>query len=388
MNSPFLFGTVVTGDHFTDRSGEIKRLHKNFRNKRNTIIISPRRLGKTSLVKQSAELFLKGSGRKRDIRFCFVDLFRARDEEDFYSIFATAVIKSTSSKFDEWVSNVKSFLGKLIPKISIGSDPQNEFSLSFDFRTTVGNYEEIFELPERLAVKYGLELILCLDEFQNLEYFKEPVLFQKRARAIWQHHHQTAYIIYGSKKHMMINLFQDKSMPFFRFGDLFFLERIDNRYLSEFVIDCFKKTGKQISKKQADTLVSSMDRHPHYVQQLGDILWNNTGKSVTDKKMEESFQMFLKQNQPFFHMILEDLTNAQLNFIHAVINGEEKFSSSEVINNYQLGSSANVKRIKEALVKKSIIEINKNEILFEEPAVKLLFERFFRTTTTTTTTTT
>jgi hypothetical protein len=307
-----------------------------------------------------------------------VDLFRARDEEDFYSMFATAVIKSTSSKFDEWMGNVKSFLGRLVPKISIGSDTQNEFLLSFDFRTIVGNYEEIFELPEKLALKYGLDIIMCLDEFQNLEYFKEPVLFQKRARATWQHHQKTTYIIYGSKKHMMINLFQDKSMPFFRFGDLFFLERIDSKYLSEFVISCFEKTGKQISKKQADTLVRYMDCHPHYVQQLADILWNSTGKAVTDRQMEGSLQMFLKQNQPFFHKILEELTNAQLNFIQAFINGEKKFSSSEVINNYQLGSSANVKRIKEALVKKGIIEINENEILFEEPAVRLFFERFFR----------
>ncbi|HEC44275.1 MAG TPA: ATP-binding protein [Bacteroides sp.] len=376
MNSPFLYGTAVTGEHFTNRTEEILRLRNNFLNGRNTVIISPRRIGKTSLVKYAAELYMDNPDRDK-IQFCFIDLYKARDAEDFYKIFVTSIIKSTSSKLDEWLQNVRSFLGKLVPKISLGSDPQSEFSLSFDYINSEMDFDEVFDLPEKLAEKYSLKLIICLDEFQNLEYFKESLLFQKRARAAWQHHKKTSYIIYGSKMHMMGNLFQEQSMPFYRFGDMLFLERIENKSLNNYVVNAFYRTGKNISSEITESMVNLMEAHPYYVQQMADILWNRTKTNVNEDLLNEALEIFLKQNNPFFQGIIENLTNSQLSFINALISGEKHFTSAEVLHKYKLGSSANIKRIKEALIKKNIITIAPRGIVFEEPAIRILFTRYF-----------
>ena len=91
MNSPFRFGTVVTGEQFTNREDETGRLHSNFRNLRNSVVISPRRIGKTSLITHAVTKFLENEVDKH-VRFCFVDMYKVRDEEDFCDLFVTSTL--------------------------------------------------------------------------------------------------------------------------------------------------------------------------------------------------------------------------------------------------------------------------------------------------------
>ena len=50
------------------------------------------------------------------------------------------------------------------------------------------NYQEILNLPEQIARKKDIQVVVCIDEFQNLAGFKHPLLFQRRLRSEWQHH--------------------------------------------------------------------------------------------------------------------------------------------------------------------------------------------------------
>ena len=126
--NPFVFGKAAEGEYFTDRIEDAKRLTANLTHGINTILISPRRWGKTSLVK---EVISKND--RPDIKFIFVDMFQCKSEYEFYHAFATAVVKQTSSKLDEWMETAKMFLSNLSPKFSFGSDPMNDFSLSFEW---------------------------------------------------------------------------------------------------------------------------------------------------------------------------------------------------------------------------------------------------------------
>ena len=128
MENPFIIGKAAEGEYFINRTEDCKRLDANLTHGINTIIISPRRWGKTSLVK-------KVLNDIHDDRFIsvFVDVFRCKSEYEFYRNFATCVIKQTSSKLDEWIETVKLFLSGIAPKFSFGSDPLNDFSLSFEW---------------------------------------------------------------------------------------------------------------------------------------------------------------------------------------------------------------------------------------------------------------
>ena len=128
IENPFVFGKSDEGTYFTDRAEDAKRLHANLTHGINTIIISPRRWGKTSLVKKVIEEI-----DRSDIKPVFIEIFQCKSEYEFYHAFASAVIKQTSSKLDEWVETAKTFLSNISPKFSFGSDPMNDFSLSFEW---------------------------------------------------------------------------------------------------------------------------------------------------------------------------------------------------------------------------------------------------------------
>ena len=87
MEKPFVYGTAVFGENFTDRVKETKRLRMNFEAGVNTILISPRRTGKTSLVYKAKEQ-LSGS----DVKFVTMDIYDCRDEFEFYEKFASSVL--------------------------------------------------------------------------------------------------------------------------------------------------------------------------------------------------------------------------------------------------------------------------------------------------------
>ena len=137
-SKPFIFGVATSGDNFTDREKETERLLSNFRHGINTVLISPRRWGKTSLVQKVCRL--AGSD---ELRIVYLDIFACRSERDFYDAFAAAVLKQTSSRWEEWVENARSFLSRISPKISLGPDPMTEFSISLEFNPKSDDIHEI-----------------------------------------------------------------------------------------------------------------------------------------------------------------------------------------------------------------------------------------------------
>ena len=375
MNSPFQFGGIVSGNNFTNRIDDIDRLLANFDNDINTLLLSPRRWGKSSLIQKAAKI---ASSKNKDYKFCFIDLFNIRDEDEFYSVFVRELIKVTSSRSEEWIKNARLFLKRISPKITIGIDPQTDFNIKFDLDIIQNSYSEILNLPDKIAKDKKIKIIVCIDEFQNLGNFNNPLLFQKRLRANWQHHKNTVYCLYGSKRHMLMELFEDKSMPFYKFGDTFYLDKISKKDLSLYISNQFKKTNKEIDQKFVEKIIYLMKRHPYYVQHLSYIVWINTGGKVTDRIFNNSVEDLLNQNSLLFEKEVENLSNAQLNFLKAIANNVKTgFSSSKTIKEYNLGTSGNVVKIKKTLRKKEIIDIIKNEPIILDPAFELWLKKVY-----------
>ncbi len=273
METPFIFGKIATEKNFTDREKETADLVQSFTSLINTIIISPRRWGKSSLVNKAAKLAMAQDG---NLRICHIDLFNVRSEEHFYSLLAQKVIAATSSKWEEAIESAKNFFSHLVPKISIGTDPTNEVSIDFDWEEVKRNPDEVLDLAEKIARKKGLKIVICVDEFQNVAEFTDPDYFQKKLRSHWQLHQSVAYCLYGSKRHMMMEVFTDSSKPFYKFGNLMFLNKIETPCLVEFFKSRFADTGKSIDDEASHLIAKLVDNHPYYAQQLAQLSWLRT----------------------------------------------------------------------------------------------------------------
>lgn len=370
MEVPFLYGKTVTEDNFTNRSADIKRLTGNLQNHINTILISPRRWGKSSLVKKVA-----ASIRSRSTRIIMLDLMSIRNEEEFYKVLATETIKATSNKLNEWIETAKEFLKHLTPKISLGKDPLQDFDISFEWKELENNYKEVLNLPQKIAKKKKLHLVICIDEFQNCEIFRESKLFQKRLRTEWQHHHQVTYCLYGSRQHMMTELFEKQSNPFYKFGDVLYLPKISRNDWISFIQEQFRSTKKNIAESMANLIAAMVQDHSYYVQQLSYLVWIATSKTVTPEIVMTAVDDLLAQNAILYTRETENLTNIQFNFLKALAQGVHTgLSSKEIVNKYQLGTSANVLKIKRVLIQKELIDDHAG-IYFLDPVYELWFKK-------------
>lgn len=364
METPFIFGKIATEKNFTDRETETANLVQSFTSLINTIIISPRRWGKSSLVNKAAKLAME---QDRKLYICHVDLFNVRNEVHFYSLLAQKVIAATSTKWEEAVESAKSFFSHLMPKISIGSDPTNEVSIDFDWESIKQNPDEVLDLAEKIAKKKGVKIVICVDEFQNISGFTDPDYFQKKLRSHWQQHQNVAYCLYGSKRHMMMEVFTNSSKPFYKFGNLMFLEKIDTPCLVEFFNTRFSETGKTITEDAANLIVKLVDNHPYYAQQLAQLSWLRT-KDVCDVEIvREAHAALVEQLSLLFVTITETLTTQQLNYLNALIAGEKAISSTDVMHRYQISSTTSIARSKAALIKNDILDSKAGEISFQDP---------------------
>lgn len=370
--APFVFGVRVEGNTFTDRKEETNRLKMNFLYGVNTILISPRRMGKTSLVEKVCSLVESDT-----LKIAKIDAFGCRSENDFINAFATAVVRATSSKWEEWMENAKTFLSRFIPKISIGQDPLTDFSIALEYNRANTVTEDILQLPETIAKQKGIKIVICIDEFQQIANFPDSITFQKKLRSVWQLQSNVSYCLYGSKKHMMEKMFQSQSHPFYRFGDLFYLDKISETDWVEYICERFRVTGKEISRELASEICTVTDRYSSYVQQLAWLVWLRTDKHATKEDVEFGIDRMLDACEPLFIQQTESLSAYQMNFLRALINGVHTgFTRSEILDTYQLGTAANISRLKKALTEKDLIMMTAPKKLeISDPILALWLKR-------------
>lgn len=369
---PFVYGRITDTNNFTDREKESRQLYRNFISLINTVVISPRRWGKTSLVHCVAEEVEK---KNKDVKVCLTDIFNVRSESEFYVQLAQSVLKNTSSKWEEFTENAKEFLSHLLPKISFSTDSQTEISFGMGWEELKKNPDDILNLAESIAKKKNIRIVVCIDEFQSISDFEKPEAFQRKLRSHWQKHQYVSYCLYGSKRHMLMDIFSNASMPFYKFGDMMFLEKIENEEWGRFIQKRFADTNKKISLEEAEYLAELVENHPYYVQQLAQQSWLRTDKSCNKKTIDESCESIKQQLSLLFVSLTESLTNSQINFLQALVAGETAFGSQENLKKYNLKTSANIARIKEALLSKEIIDINSRKVEIQDPFFKIWLKR-------------
>ena len=357
MKIPFVYGKIVSDNDFTDREEETRKLVSNFLSQTNTAIISPRRWGKSSLVNKAIEAVSKSN---KAILFVKMNAFKCETPHDFYELFAKRTIECISSSAETLLSNAKEFISRLLPKLSI-SDPASQYEMSFGIdlkNNPIG--EDILDLPQQIGE------------------FAETDKFQKILRSHWQEHADVAYSLYGSKKHMMLNIFGEYGSPFYKFGDLMFLPKISRENWVAYIKDRFTETKKSISDDAAGHLADLVENHSYYVQQLAQYAWLRTDKVCSEEIVDAAFQGMLDSLNLQFVNLMDSMTEKQRSFLCAVCDGVKNLSSVETLSRYRLGTSGNIRIIKGALKKRDLIEETGHQVEIQDPLFKQWIRRVYK----------
>jgi len=372
MRSPFTYGGTVSKRSFTNRKVEIERLYGNLTGGINTCIISPRRWGKSSLVER---VVAKIQRNNKQHRVVMIDLFSVNSEGQFLELFAREVIKASSTKLDDWTKTTQRVFKKLIPRISFSSAPGMEFGLEFDWDEAKKYRDEILNLPDVIGKRKKLKFVICIDEFQNIMNYQTGEDLEKAMRAYWQRHKQTTYCLYGSKRHMMSDIFNDPSRPFYRFGDIIFLQKIELKEWIRFITLRFKQTGKSITKELAAKIATDMANHSWYVQQFAHFVWLRTKTEVTPDIVKRARREIMMTHQPFFMQTIDICSRTQLNLLRAVVAGETRMTSTAAMRKHKLGTPNNVSKNLQTLKERDIIDEYDDTYIFLDPVFELWFKK-------------
>lgn len=208
VENPFKYGVEVTGNDFVDREKELVELRKELLSGKSVVLYSPRRLGKSSLLK---ELF---RGMKRDTITVYVKLYGTGSREAFARKIAEGVITNAYRTVDRMRAALGS-LKELRPNLVL--TPEGDVRLEIGRRVAARGLEEVLDLPERIAEKRGVRLVVAFDEFQEIGLL-DGLELEKLMKAKFEEHKRTAYVFAGSKRHLLHEIFTDEGRPLFKFA--------------------------------------------------------------------------------------------------------------------------------------------------------------------------
>lgn len=366
--SPFQFGTLATDANFIDRVDDRALLKRLMMSHINVMLVSPRRWGKSSLVRKAMDELRQ---EQPDVRVCHIDAFSIASEAEFYRTFASRVIACASTTLERWVADAKKFLSGVVPQIVVNG-AGNDF-IAFDIKYVPRPQDKmsILQLPESLAKEKGIRIMVCIDEFQQLAALPQYKDLVGKMRSQWQQQRLTTYCLYGSKQHMMLDIFNNSNSPLYRFGQVIFLEKIPKADWADFIVSAFHNTGKSISKEMAEHVCDLTDCHSWYIQQLCFFLWSITIDTVDTAAIDLALKQVININTPMFQNDTDALTLSQRELLRAVANGEQHLSAASVKQRYNLGNPNTLARNKRILQQRDILTQSTTALRFIDPIYRL-----------------
>ena len=379
MDTPFIYNEYVTDKNFIGRGTERNILANLIKAGEHVSIYEPPKTGKMSLLMQ---VFTDLKNERTQFVVAMVDMLNVRTLEDFLIMFGAAVMKLSASTPEDYASIVETYLDDThfvfdrVRFINTGE------VLSLNWKPDENDIARLMQLPQKLALAKGIRYVVVLKEFQNLmnadEYetvFKimETQMKERDRNAPYQ----AVFIMMGGMVNAMKLIFDEKRY-FYRQVNRVALAKVDSKEIIEYVVKGFLSgMGKSFDRNLAMGACELFQSNLWYINHLAAICDALSKGFVTEAMMTDALNSMTSVHQIRFVSIVNDLTDHQLCLLRAVLDGVVKFSASDVIESDHLNSSANVRRVKDALKKKEVITFNeKDEPLVIDP----LFEFWLRRT--------
>jgi AAA+ ATPase superfamily predicted ATPase len=373
MKNPFVYGKVVSGKSFCNRMHEINELVNDIMNGTNVIIFSPRRYGKTSLIKAVLEIV-----REKGLLTFYADLYPAISKQKFIEIYAQAISSGLPGKASLIAKKLKEYLPRIIPKIVV-NEHDTHFEFEFDRSRDVSPHiDDLLEAAQKAADHHKKNSVVVFDEFQEIGNFDNQEI-EKKMRSAFQNHRNVAYVFMGSKTHLMRDIFNNPNRPFYKSGKHFPLQKIDSDELAKFAVDKFKSGGIKLGSSQINKIMKVTESHPYYFQMLCYVLWEigMDEKAIELDNIEEAVDILISRESSAFIAIWESLTSKQKNLLAAL--AEEKHPeiySKKFLDRHGLGAPSSVQKAIKNLIKLELIQqANGSYEIFD-----LFFKRWTRQT--------
>jgi hypothetical protein len=356
--NPFVYGEVVTASAFADREDERARLARDLAEGQKVFLISPRRYGKSSLIRG----VMKTLAAER-ILTVEVTVAASSSYVGFLEAYARALVSAETpvSGLRRWTAEL---LKGLRPDVRFDTEPagQSRFSVTFptvrSARDTARLAAEVFALPARIAAARRQRIAIALDEFQTIASFDGGNV-EHALRAAVQEQRAVGYVFAGSEPSLMERMLTPKR-PFYKAGPVVRLGKIDERLFADFIDTRFARSGIRPQDNLGAAIVELAENVPYDVQRLAHETWDDVRaagrKAAGLEDLHLTLARLLDQQHTVFEEAWQRLTLAQRAVLRAIVleDGRELLSAG-VRQRHRLSAASSVQSALAALVREDIV---------------------------------
>ncbi|MCL2435573.1 MAG: ATP-binding protein [Lentimicrobiaceae bacterium] len=365
--NPFSYGTIVKGGSFYDRKEECARIVNTLSGGNNMVLYAPRRFGKTSLIFKAIEE-LETTG----FLCIYFDCMPVFSLESFVRLY-TKALSAKQSNLSRFAQLFSSIIKNIRPILTFGEDGKPEFSIDFanaEVNETV--ISQLLDMPELLAGK-NKRVIVFFDEFQEVSKLKN-INFEALLRSKVQQQQKTNYLFFGSKTHILKEMFNDKSKAFYNSASQISMGTIPQQETIAFLREKFYLSNIYIDDEIAKYLISVAADIPHYIQLLASEIWQNminNQTSVTKTIVDECAHKILMLKSDYYFELFENRSQNQKKLLKALSYERKNIFSADYINKHRLSAASTLQRSVKELINNGIIEKNGDEYFITDPFFRL-----------------
>src|SRR6266550_9007103 len=357
-DNPFVYGEVVPGDAFVDREDELDRLVSDLGNGQKVFLISPRRYGKSSLIRRALDALRRRCALTIEITVSSYSSYLA-----FLEGYARA-IAAVESKWDRARTWLTEALGSTRPEIRY--EPKDtgggRFSVAFPQVTTARDINrlanDVFALPGKLAADRKRTVVIALDEFQAIDSFNGGSV-EHALRAAAQRQRQVGYVFAGSEPSLMEKMIGPRR-PFYKAGPVMRLEKISPTVFGDFITRRFTKTGITPEAGVAEAIVDLAGNLPYDVQRLAHETWDDVrakgGRKATLEDLHGTLARLMSEQETLFEAVWQRLTLQQRATLRAVVlQAGRELHSADARSRHRLGGPSSIQTSLAALTKQDVL---------------------------------
>ena len=361
--NPFLTAGYAGPDYFCDRKRETEELIRHLDNDRNTTLMSPRRYGKTGLIRQVLHLLSK----RRGMKTVYVDLYPTRSLPDFARALATAVAESVESPAEKVFRAVSAFARGFRPTMTLDEiSGRPKFSFDINAANAQASLESILEYLKSLKGR----TVVAIDEFQQIAEYPEKGV-EALLRSKIQFMHNVGFVFSGSRLHMMAEMFHSPKRPFFNSTAAMSLGVIDRQAYFRFAASFFRKAGKILPQETFTAAYDRFEGITWYVQSVMKVLYASDVVRPTEEDVAAVVSQLVEENAMNYGFILSKCTPGAVELLRAVA-AERVVSepmSAEFGRRHGLRASSSVRFALDSLLE--------DELLYKREDGYVVYDRLF-----------
>jgi len=358
MQNPFVYGEIVPDDAFIDREVELDRLVEDLGQTQKVFLISPRRYGKSSLIRQALAGLSRRGALTVEVTVSSYSSYVAFLEGYARALAAVETrIERARTWLMEAISSTRPEL-RYEPKETGPGRVAVAFPLAQTARDVNRLANEVFALPGRLAAERKRKIVVALDEFQAIEGFNGGSV-EHALRAAAQAQRQVGYVFAGSEPSLMEKMIGPRR-PFYKAGPVMRLQKIPPEIFAAFIEARFAKTGIKPEPGLGAAIVDLAGNLPYDVQRLAHETWDDVHGAGERRagldNLHETLSRLLGEQEPMFESVWQRLTLAQRAVLRAAVlqNGRELLST-DTRARHRLGGASSIQASLAALVKQDLL---------------------------------